>query len=318
MTPLLDQISLVLVYSAIAVYACAFVAFALQLARSAAQACTPAPERVSVVAGPLPAGPADTGDAEPRPPVGTRGRVGYALTVLGAVLHVTAAVLRGIAADRVPWANMFEFSLTGTALIIATFLLLSIWARTAFLGTAVLGLATLLLGTATVSFYVPVIPLVPALQSAWLVIHVMVALLACACFGLSFLVSVTYLVKARPRTRAAAPRLSALLGSVPGTEALERLAYRLNIVGFALWTFTLIAGAIWAGRAWGRYWGWDVKEVWTFIIWVIYAAYIHAMATRGWHGRRAAWLSIIGFAAVLFNFGVVNVFFTGLHSYSGL
>ena len=92
----------------------------------------------------------------------------------------------------------------------------------------------------------------------------------------------------------------------------------LNIVGFALWTFTLIAGAIWAGRAWGRFWGWDVKEVWTFIIWVLYAGYLHATATRGWAGTRAAWLCIVGFAAVLFNFGVVNVFFTGLHSYSGL
>ena len=98
----------------------------------------------------------------------------------------------------------------------------------------------------------------------------------------------------------------------------EGLAYRFATVGFIFWTFTLIAGAIWAGRAWGRFWGWDVKEVWTFIIWVLYAGYLHATATRGWSGTRAAWLCIVGFAAVLFNFGVVNVFFTGLHSYSGL
>ena len=108
------------------------------------------------------------------------------------------------------------------------------------------------------------------------------------------------------------------LRAFPNSEALENLAYRVNVIGFAFWTFTLIAGAIWAEHAWGRYWGWDTKEVWTFIIWVIYAGYIHARATRGWRGSRSAWLAVVGFAAVMFNFGIVNVFFHGLHSYSGL
>jgi cytochrome c-type biogenesis protein CcsB len=96
------------------------------------------------------------------------------------------------------------------------------------------------------------------------------------------------------------------------------MAYRVNVIGFVLWTFTLIFGAIWAERAWGRYWGWDTKEVWTFVVWVVFAGYIHARATRGWRGSRSAILAIIGFAAVLFNFIVVNMFFTGLHAYSGL
>ena len=96
------------------------------------------------------------------------------------------------------------------------------------------------------------------------------------------------------------------------------MAYRVNVIGFVFWTFTLIAGAIWAERAWGRYWGWDTKEVWTFIIWTIFAGYIHARATRGWRGSRSAWLAIIGFTAVLFNFTIVNLFFKGLHAYSGL
>jgi cytochrome c-type biogenesis protein CcsB len=108
------------------------------------------------------------------------------------------------------------------------------------------------------------------------------------------------------------------LKTLPSAVTLENLAYRTNIIGFILWTFTLMAGSIWAERAWGRYWGWDTKEVWTFIIWVIYAGYIHARATRGWRGSRSAWLAIIGFAAVMFNFGIVNVFFKGLHAYSGL
>ena len=106
--------------------------------------------------------------------------------------------------------------------------------------------------------------------------------------------------------------------TLPDSSTLENLAYRVIIIGFILWTFTLMAGAIWAEAAWGRYWGWDTKEVWTFIIWVVYAGYIHARATRGWRGSRSAWLAIIGFSTVLFNFTVVNLFFKGLHAYSGL
>lgn len=321
MPPFLDALSLLLVYSAIAVYAAGFIAYTLDLARRTTPHHTPAQAKERVLAGAATMPPAPPGatepTTEPAPGRSKAIRVGYALTVLGWVLHVAATVLRGIAAERVPWANMFEFSLTGTALIIGTFLAVSIRGRLAFLGTAVLGLVVLLLGVATVSFYVPVVPLMPALQSGWLVIHVLVALLATAFFGLAFLVSITYLLKSRRRPEQAT-RLQRLLEATPSAEDLDRLAYRLTIVGFILWTFTLIAGAIWAGRAWGRFWGWDVKEVWTFIIWVLYAAYLHAMATRGWHGRRAAWLCITGFTAVLFNFGVVNVFFTGLHSYSGL
>ena len=108
------------------------------------------------------------------------------------------------------------------------------------------------------------------------------------------------------------------LRTLPTAETLESLAYRFAIVGFIFWTFTLIAGSIWANDSWGRYWGFDTKEVWTFVIWVLYAGYIHARATRGWRGTRSAWLSIIGFTAVLFNFTIVNMFFKGLHAYSGL
>ena len=315
MTATLDPISLLLVYSAIIVYVAAFVSYVADLASQ-----TTKPTRHLVTVGGPPdgrqVGESRTETAE-RP--SRASRIGYALTALAGVLHLAAVVIRGIAAARVPWANMFEFSITGTALIIAVFLLVSRRNRIVVLGPVVVGLVVLLLGVATVAFYVPVIPLPPALQSAWLVIHVLVALLATSFFGIAAVLSTTQLIKARHEKRIAATgRPARLLDAIPGTEHLDRLAYRLTIVGFALWTFTLMAGAIWAGRAWGRYWGWDVKEVWTFVIWVIYAAYIHAKATRGWHGNRAAWLSIVGFAAVLFNFGVVNVFFTGLHSYSGL
>jgi cytochrome c-type biogenesis protein CcsB len=236
------------------------------------------------------------------------------------VFHLVADVLRGVEAGRVPWANMWEFSMTGTLVIVAVFLVVNIKVNVRYLGTFVLGLVCILLMIATVRYYVPVVPLPPALQSYWLVIHIMVAILATAFFALGFALSAAQLLQARRERQVAEskPQQFRFLATLPKAETLENLAYRVNIIGFIFWTFTLIAGAIWAEKAWGRYWGWDTKEVWTFIIWVIYAGYIHARATRGWRGTRSSWLALIGFAAVMFNFGFVNVFFHGLHSYSGL
>lgn len=324
------ELSLVLLYSAMAVYAIAFVAYAMDLARRSAPAGTVEAQRTPVLVGTAAAPTVRSpGNVEARPDpgasaakrsTGRASRVAFALTVLAWVLHLGATALRALAGQRVPWANMFEFSLTGALLIVGVFLVVQIWVDLKFLGTFVIGLMLVLLGVATVGFYVDVVPLPPALQSAWLVIHVFVALLATAFFALSFAASSLQLAQGRRERNPEAPLgvIGRVLNTIPDSQALDAIAYRITIVGFALWTFTLMAGSIWAERAWGRYWGWDVKEVWTFIIWVIYAAYIHAKATRGWHGARAAWLAIIGFAAVLFNFGIVNVFFTGLHSYSGL
>ncbi|RFA16879.1 c-type cytochrome biogenesis protein CcsB [Subtercola boreus] len=247
-------------------------------------------------------------------------RLGVAFTLIGFLLEATADILRGIAAARVPWANMYEFSMTGTVLIVGVFLVVITRVDLRFLGTFITGLVLILLGISTVNYYVGVSPLPPALQSAWLVIHVFVASLGTAFFALGFALSAIQLVQYRRESIVEGAKFWRLkfMASLPDSNRLENLAYRVNIVGFVFWTFTLIAGAVWAERAWGRYWGWDTKEVWTFIIWVIYAGYIHARATRGWRGSRSAVLAIIGFAAVLFNFGIVNVFFHGLHSYSGL
>lgn len=246
-------------------------------------------------------------------------RIGFSLTLLAFVLHVAATILRGVAAGRVPWANMYEFSMTGTLIIIGVFLAVQLRWDLRFLGAFITGLVLVLLGVATVNYYVAVVPLPPALQSYWLVIHVLVAILGTAFFALGFALSVTQLLQAQRESVGDSPRsVLRFLRTLPGSLTLENLAYRVTIIGFILWTFTLIAGAVWAEKAWGRYWGWDTKEVWTFIIWTIYAGYIHARATRGWRGAPSAWLAIVGFAAVMFNFGVVNVFFKGLHAYSGL
>jgi cytochrome c-type biogenesis protein CcsB len=318
----LTTYSNIAVYSAMAIYTIAFVMYTLDLARRSALATAPAAvvaEKIGVGRGGSTA-LLDRDSGSVTTTASTKGprylRAALALTVIAWALHVTGDVLRGIAAHRVPWANMFEFSLTATAIIVGVFLLVQFWQDLRFIGAFVTGFALIALGVATVNFYVDVVPLPPALNSAWLVIHVFVASLGTGFFAIGAAVSVVQLLQARRAAgRAAGLRF---LDTLPGAERLENMAYRLIVVGFVLWTFTLIAGAIWAERAWGRYWGWDTKEVWTFIIWVIFAGYIHARATRGWRGSRSATLAIVGFGAVLFNFTIVNLFFKGLHAYSGL
>jgi len=294
----LSQISLLFIFSAMAVYTFAFLSFATHLSRLASEK-----KKQRTLATKLE-------------------KVGIALMILGTALHAAGVVLRGIAASRVPWANMYEFSITGALFVVFIFLVALTIKDVRLIATFVSGFVLLILGAATSVFYVEVKSLMPALQSYWLVIHVVVAVLATAFFNIAAGLSIAYLLKSagwlEKSKRKAVQSVKRILDLFPPLESLERLAYRFNIIGFILWSFTLIAGAIWAERAWHRYWGWDTKEVWTFIIWVIYAGYLHANATRGWTGKRSAWLSLIGFAAILFNFTVVNLFFKGLHVYSGL
>ena len=237
----------------------------------------------------------------------------FGFWVLGAATLVLGigVTLRGIAAQRVPWANMYEFAISGALMILVIYLMSLKVRDVRYIATFITGFALITLFAAVSLFYVEVKTLMPALQSYWLVIHVVVAIMATAFFAIAAGFHIFYLIKAAGKGKA-------LMDRFPELNVLERIAYRFNMVGFVAWSFTLIAGAIWAERAWHRYWGWDTKEVWTFIIWVLYAGYLHAMATRGWNGKRAAWLGLIGFSAVIFNFTIVNLFFKGLHVYSGL
>ncbi len=344
----LDDASVLLVWTAIAVYALAFVAYALDLSKRSALAADAKDVRerelvgaAAVGAGAVPRYAREAGSGiAARPAERPRfvwARIGTSLTVLAFLFHVAADVTRGIAAGRVPWSNMYEFALTGTMLIVAVYLAVLFRYDLRFLGTFVTGLVVVLLGATAIWFYTDIVPLMDPLKSVWLVIHVFVASLGTAFFALAFALSVMQLLQARREHRAVAaivgPATDAaaspsagkpvktgprFLRTLPSSEVLESLAYRFAIVGFIFWTFTLIAGAIWANDAWGRFWGFDTKEVWTFVIWVLYAGYIHARATRGWRGTRSAWLAIVGFAAVMFNFTIVNMFFKGLHAYSGL
>ncbi|RDV43964.1 c-type cytochrome biogenesis protein CcsB [Leifsonia sp. ku-ls] len=331
MTATLSMLSTLGIYVAMGFYTAAFAAFSIDLARRGAESTARVP---SVVARRATAAQQGTtlviGEEVDAPQIHARPapsqaaqvviRWAFGLTIAGFTFHLIATVLRGIAAARVPWANMWEFSMTGTLVIVGVFLIANLKWELKYLGTFIIGLILVLQGIALLRYYVPVVPLQPALQSYWLVIHIIVAVLGTAFFALGFALSGLQLLQQRRERQVeeSVPQQFRFLATLPDSAGLENLAYRINIVGFVAWTFTLIAGAIWASAAWGRYWGWDTKEVWTFIIWVVYAGYIHARATRGWRGSRSAWLAIIGFAAVLFNFGIVNVFFKGLHTYSGL
>jgi cytochrome c-type biogenesis protein CcsB len=238
-------------------------------------------------------------------------RAGFVILWVATIVLGIGVVLRGVAAGRVPWANMYEFAISGAFMMLLIYLTALSIKDLRFIATFITGFALITLFASVSLFYVEVKTLMPALQSYWLVIHVVVAVLATGFFAVAAGLHIFYLIKASGKGKR-------LMDTFPALEVMERWAYRFNVVGFVLWSFTLIAGAIWAERAWHRYWGWDTKEVWTFIIWVLYAGYLHAMATRGWNGKRAAWLGLIAFFAVIFNFTIVNLFFKGLHVYSGL
>ena len=272
--------------------------------------------------------------------------MGRAVALTGLAAHTMSVVTRGLAAGRVPWGNMYEYASVLGLLIVGAYLLVieRVWRTEALRGFAI-GAAVLAMAGA-IMFYVPPGPLAPALNSYWLRIHVVLAVLASALFTLGAVFTVLYLVQDR-RQRRATPatvpaREPALVGAVgerpedyaaeqadevprppasarsrlPAGDALDRMAYRTIVFAFPIWTMAVIAGAIWAEQAWGRYWGWDPKEVWSFVTWVAFAGYLHARATVGWRGRRAAILALVGFGALVFNLLVVNTVIAGLHSYA--
>jgi cytochrome c-type biogenesis protein CcsB len=298
------------------------------------------------------------------------GRAAVAVATAGLAANVAAAVTRGLAAHRVPWGNMYEYSIIVGVVTITAYL---VWVarrpEVRPLGMFILLPAVLAIAIGGVALRVPAGPLVPALNSGWIKIHVAAAITGSSILCLAGIFSLLYLAKERYERRTATPapplvaggartadrvelretlaayveeeeaapeaqaqaaaetpaptgdrfaalRIGRLLELLPPSRTLDMLAYRTAAFGFPIWTFAIIAGAIWAQSAWGRYWGWDPKETWSFIVWVVFAAYLHARATAGWRGRRAAWLALVGFAAMLFNFYVVNTWIVGLHSYA--
>ncbi len=243
------------------------------------------------------------------------GNIGMALTWLATVMLLVGLVLRGVWAGRAPWGNMYEFSLAWTFGILAVFLAVSLRRDVRWLGLPVAFLSILSLGLAVTVLYTEAAQLVPALRSWWLIIHVAAAVICGGAFTVAAAISTLYLWRERAERKG---RVTGIVASLPDASRLDTLSYRILAFAFPLWTFAVISGAIWAEYAWGRYWGWDPKETWAFITWVIYAGYLHARSTAGWRGRRAAYISLLGFASFLINYFGVNIFVNSLHSYAGL
>ncbi|RYB93570.1 c-type cytochrome biogenesis protein CcsB [Nocardioides oleivorans] len=242
------------------------------------------------------------------------GRLGILLTSFAVAVHFVALVARGLAADpnRVPWGNMYEFTIAGTFVVALAFLVVTrVWG-TDWLGPLVTTFVVAALMAAFLGLDDAVLPLPDALNSYWLVIHVVSAVISTGAFTIGALLSGLYLVKSR------STKQTGYLARLPELPKLDRLSYRMHAFGFPVWTFAvLITGPIWAHQAWGAYWNWDPKEVWAFITWVVYAAYLHARATAGWRGRNAAYLAMVGVATLWFNFIGINFFSSSSqHSYA--
>ncbi len=247
------------------------------------------------------------------------GRAGVALVYLGIALLGACIVLRGLSTSRAPWGNMYEFiNLTAfCGLLAAAVVLRRPGLRT--LWVFVLLPVLVLLTVSGKWLYTHAAPVMPALQSYWLPIHVSVVSLGSGVFLVAGVASILFLLKTsrlgRPDAQGALARLVAHL---PDAQTLDRIAYRTTVFAFPVFGFGVIFGAIWAEEAWGRYWGWDPKETVSFIAWVVYAAYLHARSTAGWRDRKAAWLNVLGFVAMVFNLFFINLVTVGLHSYAGV
>ncbi|MER7164635.1 c-type cytochrome biogenesis protein CcsB [Micromonospora sp. NPDC000207] len=345
MSALSDQV----VSIAILVYLVAMIAHAVEYAlgntRTMSRAATPARELVGVGAGAASGvGAADaeaaSGDAgasgagasggaafggaggsgakAPGNRARLAGRIAVVVTGLGALLHLAALVTRGIAASRMPWGNLYEFVLTVSFIGVAAWLVV-LWKVPSLrrLGLFLTLVQVLLLATAELVLYVPIVPLVPALNSYWFIVHVSTVVFASGIFLLGAVPAIAFLMRnGFEQGKRSFPYTMAK--RLPAAASLERLTFGLHAFAFPVFTFGVIAGAIWAEAAWGRPWGWDPKEVWSFISWVVYAGYLHARATPSVKRNVAAWLAVLGFLTMLMNLFGVNIFFEGLHSYGGL
>jgi cytochrome c-type biogenesis protein CcsB len=248
-------------------------------------------------------------------------RTALVLTIIGLTAHIAGILTRGLSEHRVPWGNMYEFVTAITCMAVIVLVAISLRYKAYYIGLFVLLPVVFALGVAVTVIYTPAGSLVPALQSYWIAIHVTAMIIAAGLFIVGAITSTMYLVADRHERRVAAGQPSKTAGimlHLPRPLVLDRLSYRTILVAFPVWTFGIMAGAIWADQAWGRYWGWDPKETWSFITWVVYAGFLHARATAGWRGRKAAYIQLAGFSCLMFNLVGINLWVTGLHSYAGL
>jgi cytochrome c-type biogenesis protein CcsB len=242
--------------------------------------------------------------------------LGLALVVPGAALHLGAIVSRGFADGHYPLANMYEYSSMLALVAVTAFLLMTIrWPVASLGGGAALFVAVALMGIGYGLYQSPE-PLVPALQSYWLKIHVTSMMASSGILVSSFVFAGLYLLKDRSFSPRSWLKGSAIAARLPSLETLDRLTFRAILLGFPIWTFGTMAGAVWGEHAWGRWWGWDPKETWAAITWIVYAIYLHAHTLRAWRGRRTALIATAGFVSILITLYAVNLWIVGLHSYA--
>jgi cytochrome c-type biogenesis protein CcsB len=286
-------------------------------------------ELVAVGAGSSSAGAsADLGgEVSPEPPDATKigegraaliGRLAVALTTVGWLAHLATIVTRGLAAHRVPWGNMYEF-VVAACFVGATAWLVLVYRRplARHLGLYVTLALIVMLGLAGMRLYTKAGPLMPALNSYWLKIHVTAASVASGILLIGFVAAALTLI--RTGYEGGKRRFPYSLGEkLPDAQGLERLTFRVHAFAFPIWTFAIICGAIWARQAWTQYWSWDPKETWSFISWVIYAGYLHARATPSVKRTVATWIAVLGWATMMINLFAINLVVTGMHSYAGV
>ena len=252
----------------------------------------------------------------------TLGFSGIAVAYLGLLAQSVAIALRwkesyAMGVGHAPLSNLYESVVFFSWTIVLIFVLLDIKYRYRVIGAFVMPFALLGMAWAQLGMNTGIEPLVPALQSNWLLYHVVTCFLGYAAFAVACGISIMYLIKSKYSETVPAAGESSAMGMFPPIKVLDDLNYRAIMAGFPLLTLGIITGAAWANYAWGTYWSWDPKETWSLIVWFVYAAFLHARITKGWVGKRAAWLSVIGFAATIFCYLGVNLFLSGLHSYGG-
>jgi cytochrome c-type biogenesis protein CcsB len=309
--------------TAMVIYLVAMVAHLGEYARDRVAATVPVAAGAGGPSLDAPPGPdADPGLQRPLRSRAERfGRTAVALTILGATLHVASLVLRGAAVYRWPWGNMYEFSSAICMVAVVGWLVVLCRAERGEpgrgaqlrpIGAFVLLPVVVLMFLAGTVLYANAAPVMPALRSYWLAIHVTAASVSGGMFLVAGVASAMFLL------RGSDPAVTGFRAALPARDALDRVAYRVTVIAFPIWTFAIMTGAIWAEAAWGRFWGWDPKETVAFVAWVVYAGYLHARATAGWRTGRAAWVNVFGFTVMLFNLFFVNLVVAGFHSYAGV
>ncbi|NKY30928.1 c-type cytochrome biogenesis protein CcsB [Nocardia gamkensis] len=304
--------------TAIVVYALVLVLLIWQYATARSRQVSER-ELVTVGGGSTPQGPGRVIEPARRPLSDRLGNMAFSVLMVAIALHVGAIVLRGFATNRFPLGNMYEFVTMATAAAVLVGVVLLREQRYRAMWAFLLVPVLILLFLAGTVLYADAAPVVPALKSFWLPVHVTIVSVGSGVFLFAGVASMLFLYRLRqPEGQESDNVLGVIARRLPDARTLDRLAYKATIIGFPLFGAGVILGAIWAEAAWGRFWGWDPKETCSFIAWVLYAAYLHARATSGWRDTKAAWINIAAFVAMLFNLFIINMVISGLHSYAGL